>query len=62
MADIVRIPAGVHVQKVTPIGKVGVYEDAACATPLTSIDFGIVKAGMSVTKQIYVRNETDMWL
>jgi hypothetical protein len=35
---------------------VGVYSDAACTQTLTSIDWGTISPGSSVTKTIYVKN------
>ncbi len=34
----------------------GVYTDSACTQPLTSIDWGVVSPGGSVTKTFYVKN------
>lgn len=35
---------------------VGVYSDSACTTALTSIDWGTIPPGNSVTRTIYVKN------
>jgi hypothetical protein len=35
---------------------VGVYSDSACTQPLTSINWGTISPGSSVTKTIYVKN------
>jgi hypothetical protein len=35
---------------------VGVYSDSACTKPLTSIDWGAISPGGSVTRTIYVKN------
>ena len=42
----------------TPITTVdvGVYSDSACNLPLTSIDWGTISPGGSVTRTIYVKN------
>jgi len=35
---------------------VGVYSDSACTLPLTSIDWGTISPGTTVTRTIYVKN------
>jgi hypothetical protein len=35
---------------------VGVYSDSACTLPLTSINWGTISPGTTVTKTIYVKN------
>lgn len=35
---------------------VGVYEDSACTQTLTSIDWGTISPGNSVTRTVYVKN------
>jgi len=41
---------------VTAIG-VGVYWDQACASTVSSIDWGTMEPGMNVNKTVYIRNE-----
>jgi hypothetical protein len=36
---------------------VGVYWDQACTNSVTSIDWGVVEAGSSVDKTVYIKNE-----
>jgi hypothetical protein len=36
---------------------VGVYEDIACANPLSSIDWGVLEPGSSENVTCYIRNE-----
>jgi hypothetical protein len=39
---------------------VGVYWDQACASTVSSIDWGIIEPGMKVNKTVYIRNEGNM--
>jgi hypothetical protein len=41
---------------VTTSANCGLYSDSACTTPLSSIDWGVLTAGGTVTQTIYVKN------
>ena len=39
---------------------VGVYWDQACASTVSSIDWGVIEPGMNVNKTVYIRNEGNL--
>jgi hypothetical protein len=41
---------------VTVSANLGVYSDSNCQTPLTTIDWGTLSPGGSVTKTVYIKN------